>query len=396
MKKKGILFVINDFNVGGAEIFVLRFGKALTSKYNVFITDLSPHRVDQKFKNQYLKAGFNYFHNKFEFSEKAEWFYWKLNALFCLIGYKNFHNTLKQKRQKSYWIKKFKKHNIEIINSHLIASDEFVHKTIYPLMNKISFKWILTMHSSYNPLHYQFKDQIERKLFFNKVKTIMNSADSIVGVAQENFSIFNEIEINKKPIKIYLGFQPKKAKGKSYSDDKVKLLMIGRGIKEKGWELMLQAFENLNQKYDNLELYLVGPLTDYMLSLKEKYPLKNIFFEGYQSDTQKYYQQSFITLLPSHGESLPYTVIESLGYGVPVIVSNRGEMPEMVYKDETYAGLIVEDNLSTNLPCVKVLQEQIEKLLDDSNLYNQLKNNTAHVFEKFSIDFCVNEYEKLF
>lgn len=394
--KKSILFVINDFNVGGAEVFVLRFGIALQTKYNVYITDLSPHKKDSNFKGQFLDAGFNYLPNKFQFSKISEWFYWKLNAVFSLLGIKSFYDTIKQKKQGFYWLNQFKKHDIKIVNSHLIASDEFVYKTIYPLKDEVTFKWVITMHSSYNPLHYQFKNHLDKEKFFEKVKAIMNASDSIVGVAQENFSIFKEVKINKQPQKIYLGFTPKNQSFFDQSNDKIKLLMIGRGIEEKGWEIAIKAFEKLHLKHKNIELYLVGPLTEYMLNLKNKYSNASIFFEGYQSDPTKYYLQAFVTILPSYGESLPYTVIESLGYRVPVIVSNRGEMGEMIQTNGAYAGALIKDDENTNLPSIESLEVEIENLIIDSAYYEKLKMNTSYVFEKFSIEYCVKEYEKLF
>ena len=48
--RPGILFVINDFNMGGAEVFILRLGKALQDKYNVYITDINPQKSDFVFK----------------------------------------------------------------------------------------------------------------------------------------------------------------------------------------------------------------------------------------------------------------------------------------------------------------------------------------------------------
>ena len=87
--------------------------------------------------------------------------------------------------------------------------------------------------------------------------------------------------------------------------------MIGRGIKEKGWGIAIDAFNAIKGNYSSVHLYLIGPLTDYMSDLKGKFEGDQIHFTGYQEDPTPYYRKAHLSILPSFGESLPYTVIES-------------------------------------------------------------------------------------
>lgn len=395
--KPGILFVINDFNVGGAEVFILRLGIALQDHYQVFITDLSAHKSNKDFKQRFKDSGFNYISSRFTFPNRLEWLLWKLNAFFQIIGFKNFHQKVFNYKKKGYWKDILKKNKITIVNSHLIASDNFVLEEIYKFKQEVRFSWVITMHSSYNPLHY--KDFKQKDIFFHKINKIMNSCDAIVGVAEENFKIFNEININKIPQKIYLGFEPLKNVDQDNNDElsshHFNIIMIGRGIKEKGWGIAIDAFNAIKGNYSSVHLYLIGPLTDYMSDLKGKFEGDQIHFTGYQEDPTPYYRKAHLSILPSFGESLPYTVIESLGYNIPLIVSNRGEMPLMVQYSSDSAGLVLLDD-AQGLPSTEDLEKGLRKLIEDKVYYTTLKENTTSAFHQFSMNHCMNQYLELF
>ena len=394
--RPGILFVINDFNMGGAEVFILRLGKALQDKYNVYITDINPQKSDFVFKQSYNQNGFKFVNSKINFSQFTNWFLWKINAMFCLIGIRNFHKKITAIFLELYWIKFFKTKNIQIVNSHLIASDLFVYKELLKFRNSVPFKWVITMHSSYNPLHYNNLSLDNKKVFFNRVLALMNEANVIIGVAEENFKIFKEININKFPKKIYLGYDAEEIfVSKVNRKDRFNIIMIGRGMKEKGWEIAINAFMSIKDEHKHAHLQLVGPLTDYMLGLKEQYKDAQIHFEGYQENPVPYYQNADVSILPSLGESLPYTIIESLGYNLPVIVSKRGEMPEMIKNKGLIAGIVLNDD-EKGMPSIEHLSLTLSELIQNNKLYTELKANTKTVFQQFSISHCVKQYEELF
>ena len=395
-KKPGLLFVINDFNVGGAEVFILRLGTALQEYYNVYITDINPKKSDALFKQRYKNNGFEFVNSSFNFSQTINWFLWKINAFLSLIGFKNFHDNLLSIYQQSYWSKFLKNKNIQVVNSHLIASDSFVYSELLKNRKTHPFKWVITMHSSYNPLHYQDLEKDDKKAFFDRVISLMNNADAIVGVAEENFKIFKEFTLNKVPKKIYLGYD---AGNSDVFEEKQKdtfnIIMIGRGMKEKGWGIAINAFLPLKDEFKHVHLQLIGPLTEYMQRLKEKFECAQIHFEGYQENPIPYYKNADLSILPSFGESLPYTIIESLGHRLPVVVSCKGEMPEMIKTGNVTAGIVLDDD-KDGLPSGEHLNLIIRELLQNDKKYNQLKLNTKKVFYQFSINNCVNQYLELF
>ena len=57
-----------------------------------------------------------------------------------------------------------------------------------------------------------------------------------------------------------------------------------------------------------------------------------ISYQGWISDVQKWilYQNADLLLLPSHEEGLPYVLIEAMAYGLPIITTPVGGIPEVV------------------------------------------------------------------
>jgi len=82
-----------------------------------------------------------------------------------------------------------------------------------------------------------------------------------------------------------------------------------------------------NEKYDNYLRWLVNIF--FKIS-------KNIFFEGYQDNTKKYYEMFDFIILPSVSEGCSYNIIEAMNYGVPIIASNVGGNHELLDKDFLY------------------------------------------------------------
>jgi hypothetical protein len=69
------------------------------------------------------------------------------------------------------------------------------------------------------------------------------------------------------------------------------------------------------------------------------------------------YQQADLLCLPSYGEAVPWTVLEALACGVPVIASDVGAIPELL--DNGRRGLLVRPG------GVTAIREAVETLLDD-------------------------------
>ena len=108
-------------------------------------------------------------------------------------------------------------------------------------------------------------------------------------------------------------------------------LYLGRLSREKGIELLIKAFINIESS-----LYIVGkgPEESRLRKLAEELGLTNkVRFLGFKSgdELNKIIYNSIAVVLPSQWyENGPYSAIEALSMGKPLIVSNYGGLPELI------------------------------------------------------------------
>ncbi|MCP4582569.1 MAG: glycosyltransferase family 4 protein [candidate division Zixibacteria bacterium] len=118
-------------------------------------------------------------------------------------------------------------------------------------------------------------------------------------------------------------------------------LYFGRLSSEKGVNILLEAFKNLNQ--GKLIVAGDGPELDNLKSKAGKLGVRGVDFIGHQSPDSiiKLLSGCIAGLVPSIClENFPYTVMETMIASKPVIASRIGGIPEQVEHDDT--GLLFE------------------------------------------------------
>ena len=109
----------------------------------------------------------------------------------------------------------------------------------------------------------------------------------------------------------------------------IRLGFMGTLAPSKGIELLLEVFIKIKSK--NIVLIVAGSgKLYYEKMLKERFSMPRIHFLGYVP-TDRFFPDIDVLIVPSiWNDSLPGVVFESLAYGVPVIGSNRGGIPEIL------------------------------------------------------------------
>ena len=166
-------------------------------------------------------------------------------------------------------------------------------------------------------------------------------------------------------------------------EDEGYALYYGRIIKEKGILNLIKAFKNIK----NSKLYIAGVGPD--IEKVKKYIHENKMDEtvkllGYLNGSQvkEYVRKARFIVVPSIWyENCPYSVLETLAMGKPIIGSDLGGIPELVKDNET--GLIYKFNR------VKELEEKINDLLNNKEKAFQFGKNAKEIARK---DFSKEEY----
>ncbi len=159
-----------------------------------------------------------------------------------------------------------------------------------------------------------------------------------------------------------------------------RILCVGNIRKNKGQIYLVQAMEY--SKHDFV-ITLVGLVKEkeYMERLQEYILMKGmadrVRFTGFLSgqELSEEYEKANIFVSPTLKEGFGLTVLEAMSYGLPVVASNVGAIPEIV--EDGFNGLLVEPENP------EMLSRAIWEILGKHRLRKQLQNNAKEVSAQF-------------
>ena len=127
-------------------------------------------------------------------------------------------------------------------------------------------------------------------------------------------------------------------------DKEYDVVFVGRLAAIKHIETLIQSIDVVRKKCPNVKVVIVGDgeCKTELDNLSKKLNLsKIIYFAGYQSDVWEWYNKGKLSVITSEREGFPYSVVESLSCGLPVIISNCGDVFDIIKNN--YNGIIVND-----------------------------------------------------
>ena len=129
----------------------------------------------------------------------------------------------------------------------------------------------------------------------------------------------------------------------------INLLYVGRIDHKKGADLLPRIVEILGR--GDIVIHVIGEPTRDGVTIEASRQLRAIgWIDGGQIDD--YYQCADAVIVPSRSEAFGLVVLEAMRNGKPVIVSNRGSLPELVIHG--YNGFIFDlDNIASLRPMFK-------------------------------------------
>lgn len=105
-------------------------------------------------------------------------------------------------------------------------------------------------------------------------------------------------------------------------DGKIRFLYVGRIMRDKGIEELLNAYCIIHRKYTNTELLIVGDFDeDYKSFIDNAQKENDISFYGKQQDVHKFYTSTHCTILPSYHEGTANVLLEAAATGRPIITT---------------------------------------------------------------------------
>ncbi|WP_291864639.1 GT4 family glycosyltransferase PelF [Maribacter sp.] len=122
--------------------------------------------------------------------------------------------------------------------------------------------------------------------------------------------------------------------------------------------------------------------------IKELKLENNFFLKGFHNKPELIYSEGDISILTSISEGFPFTVIESMSSGIPVVATDVGGVTEAI--DDT-CGLVCKPKDH------KEIAQNVIKLLHNEKLRKGMGENARQkVLENFTIETFINSFEKTY
>jgi glycosyltransferase involved in cell wall biosynthesis len=149
-------------------------------------------------------------------------------------------------------------------------------------------------------------------------------------------------------------------------DENFVFIFVGRLVKDKGINELINAFTKLLIKFSKISLLLVGPYEEELDPLKPETlniisSNSNIHCLGYQEDVRPYFAISDALVFPSYREGFPNVVMQAGAMGLPSIVTNINGCNEII--SDEINGLIIP------VKDMEAIYEAMKKLLLNPNLF---------------------------
>lgn len=167
---------------------------------------------------------------------------------------------------------------------------------------------------------------------------------------------------------------------------------VGRLSREKGFDVLIGAVDQLIRQGINLQLLVLGdgdertPLQSLIDSLGQH---ERIRLLGHRSDTIDYYQAMDVFVLSSLREGLPNVLLEAMAMEIPVIATNIGGVPKLVVHNEN--GVLVKPG------DVRELTSSLQQVLCDADLRTRLVRTARTTVEnRFSFAVRTQKVEKVY
>jgi glycosyltransferase involved in cell wall biosynthesis len=179
--------------------------------------------------------------------------------------------------------------------------------------------------------------------------------------------------------------------------DDIVFCFVGRLVKDKGINELVQSFVEINKVYPHTKLLLVGPFErelDPLLPETEETIRKhsNIISVGFQSDIRPYLAIPDILVFPSYREGFPNVVMQAGAMELPCIVTDINGCNEIIV--DGVNGLIIPPKDKD------ALKEKMELLIKDIALRNRLKSAARKMIisryeQKMVWEALLEEYRQL-
>ena len=304
----------------------------------------------------------------------------KLTKIFqALIGYFHFAKVMIVNKP-------------DIVHIHSSFGASFYRKIPFIYMASWVKKPIINhIHASEFDLFYTNAKK-EKKA---KIRKVYNKCDVLIALSEEWKEKYSVIVPSEKIVVIenYSIIHENTLKERLQRKSNNQVLFLGKISKGKGCYDIPAVVEKVQKTVPDVKFVLAGDgeIEQIRSLLKERKVESHVLFPGWVRDASKdaILRECDVFFLPSYNEGMPMSILDAMGYGLPIISTIVGGIPKIVHDSEN--GYLFEtgdiDGFSTG----------IIQLLQNKQLQNQYCIGSHEIVKKkHTLEYHLSLLETLY
>lgn len=212
----------------------------------------------------------------------------------------------------------------------------------------------------------------------NPVKKVLTTIDDRIP-AEVIFSSFSTLDVNESEVR----------RLKNTYKKKFLIGHVGALVnKDKGQTHIINVAKRLFKSHPDIHFLFLGDGSNRASFEKQAKGYDNIEFAGFKKNIGDYYSIFDLFLFPSLDEGLGSAVLDAFYFGLPVIATEVGGIPDMITPNKT--GVLIQPQNE------REMHDQIIALYQAPSLCRKLGENAKNSLDRFDIKHTANQYLKLY
>ncbi|MGM0877130.1 MAG: glycosyltransferase family 4 protein [Bacillota bacterium] len=278
----------------------------------------------------------------------------------------------------------------DIIHIHMSYKGSFYRKSLFVLIAKLfNIPVIVHVHGSSFKDFYAGLSEGQKKY----CRFILKKCDKLIVLSKEWYQYFSNLIPKDKVQVLYNGVTKSNFTLQKKNNDIPIALFMGRLGQRKGTYDLIEAIKLLKEKGIKGKFLLAGDgEVDAVNTLIEKYNLQEyVETLGWINGDQKksLLETADILVLPSYNEGLPMAILEAMDYGLPIVSTPVGGIPEVIIDDKN--GYLVNPGDVQNLAA-----RLTDLIVNEELRYDMGQNNQRQIAEKYDLEVLLKDLSLLY
>ena len=281
--------------------------------------------------------------------------------------------------------------NPSIIHIHSSFGGSFYRKLPFIIIGSLFKKPIINhIHGADFDRFYINASNEKRKI----VKYAYNKCDKIIALSDEWKDKLNQIVDSAKIVVIenYSILHPEAINARKTKKNDYNVLFFFFFCRRKGCYDIPSVAEKVAKEIPNIKFVLAGSGDIDRIKSITPDKIKNIIiYPGWVKKDEKdsLLKKADVFFLPSYNEGMPMSILDAMGYGLPVVSTTVGGIPKIVHNGEN--GYLCKPGEIENLSTA------ILKILKDDYMLKKMGNNSVSIVKnRYSLQTHINSLEKTY